>query len=373
MPTSHPEIVMVGGSLAGLTIALASASRGLAVRVLERTERKVLSGDNLSVNLATIAATVGRDPRLEPRLPVVRAYRDRHLTSWPALYRWLRDRAGEASGITLEEDKTVESVRSEGDKAIIVFGDGTTTSADAVIGADGYHSTVRRAIAPELPLARYAGYIVWRGLIEESALSRPVRWPTNSGLWIDYEKGHRLVAAMLPGRDGSLEEGKRQVTFAWFNAGREDLLWGTNCLDEDGHVIGTLAASAISADVRDELVSLVPQLWPQRWAETVSFGVRSGFMRGAPIAEYKPERLARGPMAIIGDAAHVLSPMTGSGYAAGVEDAVILSEMLAQFDQSKPLSAVLEAYERARLPYTRALVSHSKDLSAEFLRYAADF
>ncbi|QSY97947.1 FAD-dependent monooxygenase (plasmid) [Rhizobium bangladeshense] len=373
MPTSHPEIIVVGGSLAGLTFALASASRGVPVRVLERTERKVLSGDNLSVNLATIAATVGRDPRLEPKLPVVRAYRDRHLTSWPALYRWLRDRAGEASGITLEEDKTVKSVRSEGDKAVVAFADGTTTSADAVIGADCYHSTVRSAIAPELPLARYAGYIVWRGLIEESALSRPVRWPTNGGLWIDYEKGHRLVVAMLPGRDGSLEEGKRQVTFAWFNAGREDLLRGTNCLDEDGHVIGTLAASAISADVRDELASLVPQLWPETWAEAVGFGVRSGFMRGAPIAEYKPERLARGPMAIIGEAAHVLSPMTGSGYATGVEDAAILSEMLAQFDQSKPLSAVLEAYERARLPYTRALVNHSKDLSAEFLRYAAGF
>ena len=128
--------------------------------MIERTVRKAHGGDNLSVDLASIAAATGCDPRSEPRLPVVHAYRDRHLTSWPALYRWLRDRAGEAPGVTLEEDKTVASVKSEGDKAILTFTDGATASADAVIGADGYHSTIRRAVAPELPLARYAGYIV---------------------------------------------------------------------------------------------------------------------------------------------------------------------------------------------------------------------
>ena len=374
MASSSPEIIVVGGSLAGLTFALACATRGVPVRVIERTVRKAHGGDNLNVDLAAIAAAVGCDPRYGAKLPVVHAFRDRHLTSWPALYSWLRDRAGEVSGITLEENKTIASVRSEGDKAILVFTDGTTASADAVIGADGYRSTVRRAIAPELPLARYAGYIVWRGLIDESALSRPVRWPSNGGLWIEYEKGYRLVAAVLPGRDGSLEVGRRQVTFAWFDTRREELLHRTNCLTEDGHVIGTLGASSISAEVRDELAVLVPQLWPEIWAEAVSFGIRSpDAMRGAPIAEYRPERLALGSLAILGDAAHVLSPMTGSGYAAGVEDATLLSEMLSQWDRSEQLPALLKRYEGARLPYTRGLVNHSRKLSAELLRYASTF
>ena len=374
MASSHPEIIVVGGSLAGLTFALACATRGIPVRVIERTVRKAHGGDNLSVDLASIAAATGCDPRSEPKLPVVHAYRDRHLTSWPALYRWLRDRAGEAPGITLEEDKTVASGKSEGDKAILTFTDGATASADAVIGADGYHSTIRRAVAPELPLARYAGYIVWRGLIEESALSKPVRWPTDGGLWIEYDKGYRLVAAVLPGRDGSLEEGRRQVTFAWFDTGREDLLRRTGCLTEDGHVIGTLGAHAIGAEIRDELAALVAQLWPETWGEAVSFGVRApDAMRGAPIAEYRPERLALGSLAILGDAAHVLSPMTGSGYATGVEDAALLAKMLAQRNGPEPLSALLKRYEGARLPYTRALVNHSRNLSAEFRQYAAGF
>ncbi|HEY4250517.1 MAG TPA: FAD-dependent monooxygenase [Roseomonas sp.] len=372
MASSHPDIIVVGGSLAGLTFALACAARGVPVRVIERTVRKAHGGDNLSVSLAAIAAATGCDPRRDPKLPVVHAYRDRHLTSWPALYRWLRDRAGEAPGVTLQEDRTVAAVSTQDDKAILTFADGTTAVADAVIGADGYHSTIRRAIAPERPFAPYAGYIVWRGLIEESALSRPVPWPANGGLWIEYEKGYRLVAAVLPGRDGSLEPGRRQVTFAWFDARRDDLLRRTGCLTEDGHVIGTLAASAIGPEIRDELADLVPLLWPETWAEAVGFGVRAPeAMRGAPIAEYRPDRLALGPLAIIGDAAHVLSPMTGSGYATGVEDAALLADMLSRRDDAEPLPALLKRYEAARLPYTRALVNQSGRLSAEFLRYAA--
>lgn len=372
MASSHPDIIIVGGSLAGLTFALACATRGVPVRVIERTVRRVHGGDNLNVDLAAIAAAVGCDPRHGAKLPVVHAFRDRHLTTWPALYRWLRDRAGETADITLEENRTVVSVGSEGDKAILGFSDGTTVSADAVIGADGYHSIVRRTIAPGLPLAPYAGYIVWRGLIEESALSAPVRWPSNGGLWIEYVKGYRLVAAVLPGRDGSLEEGRRQVTFAWFDTRREELLRRTHCLTEDGNVVGKLDAAFIDPDIRDELAALVPLLWPETWAEAVAFGIRApGTMRGAPIAEYRPERLVLGPLAIIGDAAHVLSPMTSSGYATGVDDAAILSEMLSRRDRSEPLSALLKRYEAMRLPYTRGLVNHSRKLSAEFLRYAS--
>lgn len=374
MASSPPDIIIVGGSLAGLTFALACAARGVPVRVVERTVRKTLGGDNLNVSLPLIAATVGCDPRVGDKLPVVHAFRDRHLTTWPALYRWLRDRAGESPLIRLDEDRGVAAVGAEGEKAIVTFTDGTTATADAVIGADGYHSTVRRVIAPELPLASYAGYLVWRGLIEESVLSGPVRWPTDGGLWIELQKGYRLVAAVLPGRDGSLDIGKRQVTFAWFDAHRDALLRDTNCLTDDGHVVGTLDTDLISAAIKDELAALVPQVWPEPWIEAVQYGVRAPqTMRGAPITEYRPERLALGPLAIIGDAAHGVSPMTGAGYATGAEDAAILSDMLSKRAAAETLPALLKRYEAERLPYTRALVDHSRRLSAGFLRYAAGF
>ena len=371
MSTTHPKIVVVGGSLAGLTLALACATRGVPVLVVERSARRVQGGDSLSIDLAAIAAAVGHDPSGHPILPVVHAYRDRHLTTWPALYSWLHDRAASTPGIVLEEGKAVSSVTDLGDRARLSFSDGTQTVADAVIGADGYHSVVRQAIAPDAPLARYAGYIVWRGLVEEQALSRPVPWPSDGGLWIEFVDGYRLVAAVLPGRDGSLDIGRRQVTFAWFDVHRGDLLRRANHLTADGYITGTLARGKFDDDVRADLVALAPKLWPEPWAEAVTAGVRSAdALSGAPIAEYEPRRVAVDPLAIVGDAAHVVSPMTGRGFATAVEDAAVLARLLADRRGDEPVSTALARYGATRLPFVRALVTHSRRISTEYVRYA---
>jgi 2-polyprenyl-6-methoxyphenol hydroxylase-like FAD-dependent oxidoreductase len=370
MNATHPEIIIVGGSLAGLTLALACAAKGISVRVVERSVGRVHGGDSLSVDLELVATTVGHDPRVAPILPVVPAYRE--LTTWPALYSWLRDRALETPGIVLEEGKAVSSVADLGGRAQLSFADGTQRIAAAVIGADGYRSIVRRAVTPDAPLARYAGYLVWRGLVEERTLTRPVRWPSDGGLWIEFVGGYRLVAAVLPGRDGSMELGQRQITFAWFDVHQEALLRRTNCLTADGHIVGTLGRGTIDEDVRSGLVALVPQVWPATWAEAVAVGVRSvDVLSGAPIAEYKPQCLARGALAIIGDAAHVVSPMTGRGFLTGVEDAAVLARMLAERGADEAVATVLARYEEARLPFVRGLVTHSNRISAEYLRYAA--
>lgn len=372
MPLNEAGIVVVGGSLAGLTLALASAARGVPVQVLERSTERKQGGDSLSVDLAAIVRTVGYDPRVYPRLPVVPAYRDRHLTTWPALYGWLRDRVKETPSISLHEGISVASVQALRDKAEVLFGDGSKMQADAVIGADGYHSVVRRAIAPDVPYARYAGYLVWRGLVDEQALTRPVPWPSNGGLWIDIVRGYRLVAAVLPGRDGSMEIGHRQVTFAWFDVHRDELLRATNRLTPEGFLVGTLGRGSIPTEVRSELLSMIHGLWPDVWAEAVALGVLSTVsLSGAPIAEYVPERLAAGPLAIVGDAAHVVSPMTGSGFASGVDDAAVLARMLAERNEEEPISAALQSYQSARLPYVRALVNHSRRLSAEYVHQAS--
>lgn len=374
-PSPHNSpvpIAIVGASLSGLTLALACASRGRPVQLFERAARRVRGGDSLSVDLTALARTVGHDPGAQPGLPVVPAYRNRHLSTWPALYGWLRDRVEKTQSIQLHEGRTVASVTDGAHHATLRFTDGTQVSASLVIGADGYGSTVRRALAPDQPHARYAGYLVWRGLIEERMLQRAVPWPSSGGLWIEFAHGYRLVAAVLPGRNGSLAPGERQVAFAWFDVHQADLLRSHGCLTSDGHIIGTLGRDKIDTNTRAALTARVSHLWPAAWSEAVTVGLNSPeVLSGTPIAEYRPSVLARGRLAVVGDAAHGVTPMTGSGFAAGVDDAAVLAGVLAAERRSGNLPAALALYQAARLPYVRALVEHSMQLSADFLRYAA--
>ena len=109
------------------------------------------------------------------------------------------------------------------------------------------------------------------------------------------------------------------------------------------------------------------------WAEAVAAGIRStDALSGAAIAKYRPERLATGSLAIVGDAAHVVSPMSGRGYATAVEDAAVLGDMLIHRKGDEPVAAALAGYEAARLPFVRALASQSRQISAQFLRKATN-
>jgi 2-polyprenyl-6-methoxyphenol hydroxylase-like FAD-dependent oxidoreductase len=368
--TEHP-IAIIGGSLAGLTLALACAKHGISVRIFERALERTNGGDSLSVDLAALANATGHDPRVNPKLPVVPAYRDRHLTTWPALYSWLSDKVAQSPLVQIERGKNLVAVHDDEHSVQLDFADGTRSSAQAVIGADGYASSIRRMLTPETPHAKYAGYVVWRGLVEESRLPKPVALTSDQGLWIDFVQGYRLVAAVLPGRNGSLEIGQRQITFAWFEAGKHELLRQKNCLTLDDHVIGTLGRDKIDAEIRQDLNSRITNLWPEVWAQAVSLGVQSKeALSGSPIAEYQPVRLAKGRLAIIGDAAHTVSPMTGSGFASAVEDAAALARLLADSSDGKSVKDALARYELARLHFSRNLVASSLRASAEFVRYS---
>ncbi|NKY17908.1 FAD-dependent monooxygenase [Tsukamurella spumae] len=370
--SSATELLIVGASLAGLTLALACAARGIPVRVVERAHARVRGGDGLKIQPESLARTVGFDLAAEPSLPTSPAIDGAHdldlpqLVSWSALYEWLRDHALRSPAITLTEGRNVTSVVDTGVGVRVTYDDGEQETVGAVVGADGYRSTVRAAVNPQEPFATYSGYITWRGLVDESTLSQPVDWPSSGGLWIVFSRGYRLIGAVNPGPDGSLEPGRRYINFAWFDAHRADLLRRTGSLTDDGAVVGTLNHRNISDEVRRDLLDLVPQVWPSPWAEAVATGVADpAVLSGSPISEYLPERMARGSIAIIGDAAHSVSPMTGGGYASAMDDGAVLASLLQQRDGESP-AEVFAHFEALRLPRIRALVTWSKQASAQY-------
>lgn len=363
------RVIIVGGSLVGLTFALACSQRGISTLVLERSPTSGRSGGTLGIddNLLMQATGTAHDANAGYSFPVL-AGRRRAVT-WRAVYDWLYAAALRRSEITLHDGVSVTHVVQQAGSVTAVAEDGRRFQAPLLVGADGYRSLVRQRIDPARSYAMYAGYLLWRGLVDESELPAGFLAQDNEGVALVHKGKYRLVAYPVarPGR--SLQAGQRLLSFTWYDTGRSTLLHDLGCVDGSGAVLRSLAAENIPASVREELCTLARRIWPAPWREVIVHALERRRVFATPVAEYFPSRLVRGRLAILGDAAHVVSPIMGEGFACGTRDAQILAECLALFadTHSQAVQSALAAYEEKRLPPARSLVIASQNWSRAFV------
>ena len=79
-------------------------------------------------------------------------------------------------------------------------------------------------------------------------------------------------------------------------------------------------------------------------------------LTGTPIAEYVPDKLVKGRIALVGDAAHVPTPLTASGFNASLQDAAALADSVAKGIQGTAAAEVLLEFESQRLKIARQVV-----------------
>ncbi|QHC58734.1 FAD-dependent monooxygenase [Rathayibacter sp. VKM Ac-2760] len=362
-PTTQPDVLIVGGSLAGLLTAHTLAEVGLASTVLERAAEHRPSGAALAVDERQLLDTLGPErasaalgrPPLRRGAPLAQA--------WSQLYRGLRDAAAEDPLITLHHQSPVTRVEQDTVGARLVVGDSETLTADAVIGADGYRSIVRRTVAPEHADATFAGYVLWLGTAEEADLSPQHPWPRS----LDFQSasGAHLLGYPLPGDDDT-GLGRRRLGWAWYDSTRNDLLRASGSV-RGSTVRRSLHPGSIPAAVYDELAREARRKWSNPWRDAILDSIARRAVIGTPVSEYIPERLARNRLALVGDAAHGATPMTGRGFATAVDDAHTLAATLTS---STPESApvALDAYASARLAPARDLVRTGQRFSNGFGR-----
>ncbi|MCC2105167.1 MAG: FAD-dependent monooxygenase, partial [Hyphomicrobiales bacterium] len=185
-------ILIAGGGVAGLAVALTCHQIGLKVRVFESVrEIKPLGvGINLQPSAVRELFALGFEQGLEDigvRTRDYGMYSKKGLEIWTeprglwAGYRWpqysvhrgllhmmlyraLIERAGSDS---VETGWTVTGFDNDGDEAILHLvstdGEKRTERGAIVIGADGIHSAVRAQIAPNEGPPVWAGAVLWRG------------------------------------------------------------------------------------------------------------------------------------------------------------------------------------------------------------------
>jgi 2-polyprenyl-6-methoxyphenol hydroxylase-like FAD-dependent oxidoreductase len=353
--------LVVGGSLSGLMAALGLARLGVDVTVLERSTADRRSGAALGNAEGNLHRLFGPTGLAGAEAQAALDGRPASLQTWQQANDLLQAAASADPRVTILHEVTVADVGQDADSAWARTTTGRTYRADLLLGADGHRSVVRRAVAPRAPSAQYAGYVIWLGIAHESELGSVARWP--SSLDILDAGADCLLGYPLDGEDGSREPGGRRLGWAWLDPRRTALLEATGCV-RDGEVQHSMRARDVPDDVLGELVREAGR-WASPWRDAVRSCLRRRGVTGTPVAEYVPEQLAAGRIAIVGDAAHVSTPMTGRGFTQALDGIEVLVAELADPGTGGVVDA-LAAYERRCLAPARQLVLSGMSFSRSF-------
>ena len=365
--------LVVGGSFGGLFAANLLARAGWEVEVYERVGAAlagrgagIVTHDELFRAMERSGITIDQSIGVEAiaRLTLDRAGNvigaefplRQILTAWGRMYRLLKDAF--AAG-HYHFDKSLERVEQDGDGVTACFADGTRATGDLLIGADGIRSTVR---AQYLPEARpvYAGYVAWRGLIDEGVLSEYTQHSLFGRMGFCLPPGEQMLGYLVAGPRNTTAPGERRYNFVWYRAADATrvlpalLTDATGCLHDMN-----IPPDRIRADVIAEMRAAAERLLAPQFAEVVRATAETFFQ---PIYDLQSPRLVFERVVILGDAAFVARPHCGIGMAKPGGDAVALVDELLRYGDDLP--AALRAFEAQRVDFGRTVVAHARRLGA---------
>lgn len=195
-------------------------------------------------------------------------------------------------------------------------------SADLAVVADGVHSDLRAELFPDYPGPDYAGYTVWRGLVSGMSPAVP---PMLSETW---GPGARFGIAVLGGQ---------VYWFACENMTEHD---------KPEHRLGLLAERF------RHWHEPIPQLIAATPEETLLR--HDVYYLRAPLPAF-----VLGRVALLGDAAHAVTPDIGQGACLAIEDAVVLASTM----DNHGIDRGLRAYDTERRPRTESMARFSGRLA----------
>ena len=347
--TSKLSVAIVGAGIGGLSAALALGARGIDVTVFEDAESPREAGAGISIppnaarllkrtrlreaieNITTRSQglTLRRsqgEPVSRPGAPTPQSYQIHRVELLDMLLGVTKGKV-RFGHRCIAVDETFTGAR-------LTFANGTVRDADVVIGADGIHSIVQRAIGlTGRPTSE--GIIAYRGLVRSEKLP----WATElRGLNMWMGGGCSFIC--FPVSQGKLINivafvpSPRDMEETWFAPGD----------------VGTLAGKyeGWDAPVCDLIAAL---------DQTFCWGIYD-----RPPFPY----WSKGPVTLLGDAAHPMVPHFGQGAGQAIEDGFALAILL-EHARRDEIPARLQAYQKLRLERTSRVQAASR-LAGRFYR-----
>ena len=291
----------------GLEALRAIGALELATQVGFPTRRNVLwnhAGRRL--------ATVPLDSRL-PGTPVA------HTMKRSQLARVLQDDAVRR-GIRIEYGRRlIDATVTPDGRVLATFEDGGTASGDLLVGADGVHSVARRLIDPGAPAGRYVGLTNFGGVTR------------GAGRDMEREAWHLIFG--------------RHAFFGYHATPAGDVVWFAN-VPRPAITPAERATTTAAAWKRQLMELFADDEGPT--AELIEAGELELAADNTHDLGHVPT-WHRGPMIIIGDAAHAPAPTSGQGASMAIEDGVVLATSLRDHPSIPEAFAAFERLRRERV------------------------
>ncbi|PWY88105.1 FAD/NAD(P)-binding domain-containing protein [Aspergillus sclerotioniger CBS 115572] len=235
--------------------------------------------------------------------------------------------------------KRLTSIDDVEDGVTVHFADGTSVTADAVIGCDGIKSRVRQILldGEEEANAVFTGKYAYRGLIpmDEAVGALGEYTARNNHFHWGYD-GHLLTFPIEHGKTMNVVAFRTKPNGVWEHGSQWVLPGNKEQMLQDFEAWGPDVKAILSLMRNADI-----------WAMFDHPPAKS-YHRG-------------GRICIMGDAAHASTPHQGAGAGMAVEDVYILSRLLGKVREKGQLERAFAAYDAVRRPRTQRLVRTSRD------------
>lgn len=370
MQTSK-SVIVIGGSLGGLLAANMLHRAGWDVHVYERVAEAlegrgagIVTHPELMTALAmagvSIDDTIGisvqervtlnLDGSVQRKQPLPQI-----LTAWGRLYSVLKSAFPEHR---YHNGKQLASFAQDEDGVTASFSDGSEARAALLVAADGVRSAVRSSLLPQArPM--YAGYIAWRGLVEEAALSERTLQELFPYFAFGLPPQEQMIAYPVAGKNNSVKPGTRRFNFVWYRPAEESTTLKDMVTDSTGKVWSDgIPPPLIRASILAQARQAAREVLAPQFAEVVE-KTESLFFQ--PIFDLESSQLSFGRVALLGDAAFVARPHCGMGVTKAGGDAVALVRALSG---ASSVASALQAYDQERRAFGKFIVGHARALGA---------
>lgn len=334
------RLLVVGGGIAGLTVAAALEQRGMTVEIVERAQNyggvgfvlgvwpaglNVLNSLGLRAELMRLGVPPGMYDATEPggqRLmhtslgDFAAQYGDNVYLSRAELIGVLR--AAVRSPIAF--GRSITGLQQSDRNVAVTFDDGSSAEYDVVIGADGLRSATRRLLFGDVPLSYHGvtGWAFWTG-IDIGSDTREIYGPGRfMGFYPSRERVCCFAAAVSPRSapdDSATRRARLEAVFAGFPE------WARAALN----------SSTDPAIWHDDFLDLRLPGWTN---------ARVG---------------------LVGDAAHAILPSAGVGASMAIESACVLADELSRASSVR-IPEALRRYERRRRKRVDTVQRQSRQL-----------